>query len=633
MSLIRAAGLGKYYGALDVFKNASFSIEHQDRIGLVGPNGEGKTTLLRLLAGIEEATSGKLDTKRGLRLGYLPQDPPLLEGATLWQTMLAVFVDLRRQEAELSDLAERLEDEGILQRYSQLQSEFEHAGGYQYETRIGMVLSGLGFGPEQFDQPVAQLSGGQKTRLLLAQLILEEPDLLLLDEPTNHLDLVAVEWLENWAQNFKGSIVVVSHDRYFLDEVTNRTWEMAFGVLERYRGNYSAYARQRQERYQQRLKHWEEQQEYIAQTEDFVRRYIAGQRTKEAQGRRVRLERFMRDEAIEKPQQSPHIRVRLSPPKRSGDRVLEFGEATMGYKAGTPIVEIRDTLVRRGQRVAVVGPNGVGKTTMVRSILGEIDLLGGHIRHGASVELGYLSQTHDYLDPEMTVLEAARQIKPEMKPNELRPVLANYLFQGDDVYKRIGELSGGQRSRVALARLALQEVNVLLLDEPTNHLDIASQEVLEDVLKYFDGTLILVSHDRFLIQALSTHIWIVGDGSMQALEGSWKEYMEWRSEGRTVAGSGKVDEREERQQQRQAQKEERRLRKQGERMQKRQQELEEEIHGLEQQLGELSKEIGRAGEQQDVEQVQALGMEYQQLEKQMEGLWGEWEELAETLEV
>ncbi len=633
MSLIRAEGLGKYYGALDVFKNASFSIEHQDRIGLVGPNGEGKTTLLRMLAGLEEATSGKFETKRGLRLGYLPQDPPALEGASLWTATLEVFADLRRREVVLNNLAERLGDEGVMARYSQLQAEFEHAGGYQYETRIRMVLGGLGFSPEQFEQPVAQLSGGQKTRLLLARLILEEPDLLLLDEPTNHLDLVAVEWLENWTLNFKGSIVVVSHDRYFLDEVTNLTWEMAFGALERYRGNYSAYVQQREERYQRRLKQWEEQQDYIAQTEDFVRRYISGQRTKEAQGRRTRLERFLRREAIEKPQRAPRIRVRLAPPKRSGDRVLEFNEAAMGYAPGAPVVALSQVLVRRGQRIAVVGPNGVGKTTLVRSVLGEVELLSGEIRHGASVELGYLSQAHDYLEPEVTVLEAARQIRPEMKPNELRPVLANYLFQGDDVDKRIGELSGGQRSRVALARLALQEINVLLLDEPTNHLDIASQEVLEDVLKHFSGTLILVSHDRFLIQALSTHIWVVEDGAVQALEGSWKEYMEWRAEGGMVAGNGKAGEREERQQQRELQKEERRQRKQGEKMQKRQQELEEEIHGLEQQLAELSEKIGRAGERQDVGLVQELGETYGRMEERMEELWTEWEEVVEELEL
>jgi ATP-binding cassette subfamily F protein 3 len=629
MSLITGEGVGKYYGALDVFKNLNFSIEHDDRIGLVGPNGEGKTTLLRLVAGLEEPTAGALQKKRGLRIGYLPQDPPDLGGATLWEAMLEVFAPLRRLEAELGELAPRLEEEGVMARYSAAQAELERRGGYTYEARIRAVLSGLGFAEEDFEHPLRQLSGGQRTRALLAQLLLDEPELLLLDEPTNHLDLYAVEWLEGWLQGFKGSLVVVSHDRYFLDAVSNRTWEMAFGALETYRGNYSAYVRQREERFQRRLKEWQAQQEYIAKTEEFIRKYIAGQRTKEAQGRRTRLERFMRQEAIARPQQHEKIRVRLQPPRRSGDIVLQFKGAALGYRAGQPLLRVPDTEVRRGMRIALVGPNGAGKTTLVRSVLGELGVLEGEIKVGASVEMGYLSQAHDYLEEEWDVLEAVRRVRPQMKAEQVRTLLGSFLFKGDDVFKKIGQLSGGQRSRVALARLAVQEVNLLVLDEPTNHLDIASQEVLQGVLQHFDGTFLLVSHDRYLVQALATHVWAVEDGQVHLLEGGWQEYVAWRS---SQAATAPRTEQAERQDQREAQKEARRERKQREKLESRQQELEKVIHSLENELAQLSERIGKAGEAQDMDAVHDLGSQYRRIEKTLEQCWRQWEEVAGALE-
>ena len=358
MSLLKGADIGKYYGAQDVFNRLEFSVEQQDRIGLVGPNGEGKTTLLEIVAGVQEATTGQIHYRRDLRIGYLPQDPPVLANTTLWQAMLEAFAELRGLEAELRQLADRLDEAEVLPRYSALQTEFERREGYTYETRIRTVLMGLGFAEDDFGLELAQLSGGQRTRAFLAQLLLQEPELLLLDEPTNHLDLLAVEWLEGFLQTCKGSLIVVSHDRYFLDAICNRTWEMAFGALEAYRGNYSAYVRQRGERYQRRLKEWHAQREYIAKTEDFIQRHIAGQRTREAQGRRTRLERYLRDEAVDKPQRHQEIRVRLSPPKRSGDIVLDFSEVAVGYRVDQPILAVPDMELRRGMRVAVVGPNG-----------------------------------------------------------------------------------------------------------------------------------------------------------------------------------------------------------------------------------------------------------------------------------
>ncbi len=628
MSLFKGAGVGKYFGAQDVFKNLDFSIEMADRIGLVGPNGEGKTTLLEILAGVQEATAGQLQNRRDLRIGYLPQDPPVFAGMTLWQGMLEAFADLRRLEAELQELAQHLHDAEVLPRYSALQTEFERREGYTYETRIRTVLMGLGFGEDDFQLDMAHLSGGQRTRSLLARLLLEDPEILLLDEPTNHLDLVAVEWLESFLQTFKGGLIVVSHDRYFLDTVSNRTWEMAFGVLETYRGNYSAYARQRGERYQRRLKEWQEQQEYIAKTEDFIRRHIAGQRTKEAQGRRTRLQRFMRDEAIAKPERHEDIRVRLSPPKRSGDIVLGFSDVEIGYEPERPILRMPDMELRRGMRVAVVGPNGAGKTTLIRSILGELATLAGKIKAGTAVEMGYLSQDHDYLDKDADLVDTVRRIRPDMSIEETRTLLGSFLFKGDEVFKPIGDLSGGQRSRLALVRLAVQEVNVLVLDEPTNHLDIASQEVLENVLANFDGTFLLVSHDRYLVQALATHVWAVEEGAMQVMEGGWEVYLQWRETRRGAQEIIKAS----RQDEREVQREARRERKQLEKMASRQREVEEEIAQLEEQMALLSERISAVGEKQNMEQVHALGKEYGELGVGLAGLWREWEELGEVLE-
>ncbi|MBI2504795.1 MAG: ABC-F family ATP-binding cassette domain-containing protein [Candidatus Latescibacteria bacterium] len=637
MSLIVGEGVGKYYGALDVFKNLNFRLEPGDHIGLVGANGEGKTTLLRLLGGLEEPTSGQLQHRRGLRVGYLPQDPPDLGQTTLWQAMAEVFAGLRKLEEELAGLARQLEDpahgEEVLARYSALQAELEHRGGYTYEARIRSVLSGLGFAPAQFERPLAQLSGGQRTRALLARLLLEEPDLLLLDEPTNHLDLQAVEWLEAWVQEFKGSLLVVSHDRYFLDQCSAKVWEIAFGGLEIYRGNYSAHLRQRQERYERRLKEWEAQQEYIEKTQDFIRRYLAGQRSKEAQGRRTRLERYLATEAVERPRAHRRIRLRLEGGQRSGDIVLQLrGGVAVGYEPGRVLARVPEVEVLRGQRIAVVGPNGAGKTTLVRSILGELELLEGEIRYGAAVEPGYLAQAHDHLDPEMNVLEAVRQARPQLLAEEIRNLLGSLLFSGDEVFKKVRELSGGQRSRVALAKLVLHNANLLVLDEPTNHLDIASQEILEEVLGDFPGTLILVSHDRYLIQALATQVWLVEGGRVHCYAGGWEEFLRWRNQqalpaqadGRMPRGEGQV--------QRRAQKQERRGRKQQEKLLQRQQEVEEKIHRRELELQELSGRIGQAGERKDMQLVYELGAQYRQQEKELEGLMEEWEELARELE-
>ena len=632
MSLLVATHLGKFYGGHDVFQDLSCRIEHGDRIGLVGPNGEGKSTLLRVLAGLEAPSAGEVHRKQGLRIGYLPQDPPDLEGQTLWEMMLDAVADLRRMEAELNALAEAMAagDERALARYSALQEAFERRGGYAYEARIRSVLHGLGFRPDQYHQPVHLLSGGQRTRALLASLLLQEPDLLLLDEPTNHLDLEALEWLEDWLVQFPGSLVVVAHDRYFLDKVTNRIWELAFGRLETYRGNYSAYLRQREERYRARLKQWEQQQAFIRRTEEFIRRNIAGQRSREARGRRTRLQRFLETEAIEKPREHRQVRFHIQPRFPSGQLVFETHNLVVGYDPERPLLRVPDVVVRRGERVAIVGPNGVGKTTLVRTLIGDLPPLQGTVRRGEGVRVGYISQTHANLDPEATVLETLLAARRHLDVERGRTVLGRFLFQGDDVFKKVRELSGGQRTRLLLACLAVQQPNTLVLDEPTNHLDLPTQEILQNVLQTFEGTVIFVSHDRYLIQALATHVWAVTEGTVVPLLGAWDAYLRWR-EAQATAAKARAN-RSRAQAERERQRAERRARKARERLQEQQAEVEARIERLEARLADLATAIDAASRDGALDKVRRLSEEYQAVEQRLHTLWQEWERLVQILD-
>jgi ATP-binding cassette subfamily F protein 3 len=645
MSLLVATQLGKAYGALDVFEGVHLRVEAGDRIGFVGSNGAGKTTLLRVLAGVEAPSAGAIHRKRGLTIGYLPQDPPPPGEATLRGAMLAVFARLQTQGDALTELehelaaaartqsssaedAERYRE--LLAAYGQAQTEYEVAGGYTYETRIAQVLGGLGFNEDVYEKPVAHLSGGERTRALLAQLLLQEPDLLLLDEPTNHLDLEAVEWLEETLLRWHGALVIVAHDRYFLDKVATRIWDMEFGHLEMYRGNYTAYHEQREARRARQRKEWEEQQEFVEKTEEFIQRNLAGQRTKEAQGRRTRLERFLRDEAIERPREQRQIRLGLTTQIRSGDLVLATKELVVGYDQ--PLFHSPDLEVRRGDRVAMIGPNGAGKTTFLKVILGAVPPLGGKIRFGASVEVGYLAQAQAGLRPEQSVLDAILEVR-NLPVSQARNFLGQFLFSGDEVYRPIGTLSGGQRSRVALARLTLQGANFLLLDEPTNHLDLASQEILEDVLSQFPGTVLLVSHDRYLVQALATHIWRVAGDELRAYKGNYEEYLRQRAaEQANQAGMEQprlfADSIDNRDGDRERAREERRLRKAAERQAQQAATLESGISALEEMLARLSAELEAASLAGDVARVHALGVQYQETDAQLGQMLTAWAELA-----
>jgi len=630
MSLITGQRVIHNYGQGDVLKNVDFSLPAGARVGLVGPNGEGKTTLLRIIAGLLAPSAGAVQRRRGLTVGYLPQDPPPLAGATLRQAMDEVFADLRRTHEAMDALAGDLADPAALNRYAALQHEFETAGGYTTDVRINTVLTGLGFSPDECDRPVTGLSGGQRTRAMLGRLLLQAPDVLLLDEPTNHLDMRALEWLERYLGEFRKALVVVSHDRYFLDRITTSTWEIAFGGLEVYRGNYTAHRAQRAHRFAERMSVWQAQQEYIRKTEEFIRRHHAASRAKEARGRRTRLERFLKDEAIDKPQQHRQIHLRLAAGGRSGELVLQSRSLTVGYDPARPLLTVPDLKLQRRQRVAILGGNGVGKTTLLRTLRGDLAPLAGTIRQGAGVVAGYLPQTHDQLDPEMTALEAViRASAGALGPEQARTLLGSLLLSDDDVFKPVGQLSGGQRSRVILATLAIQGASLLLLDEPTNHLDIPSQEALQEALGAFEGTVIFVSHDRYLIDAVATQIWAIDGGQVHPVWGNWEAFLEWRA--RQAAGAPDPEPDPGKRAPARAG-DARDARKQRQRLQRQQQKLEDEIHALEARLAGLTDAISQASMDRQIDKVHELGADYQQAEAELKRLWDRWAEVTEVME-
>jgi ATP-binding cassette subfamily F protein 3 len=639
MMLIQLSNVTHAFGDRTVLRNVSLGVGPADRIGLVGRNGEGKTTLLRLLGGLLEPTRGEVRGAREARVGYLPQEPPALAAVTVHQAMLEAVADLARREEELRDLAGRLADgrKDLLARFGRLQAEFEARGGYDYPRRIEQVLTGLSFPRDLWDRPLAALSGGQRTRLYLARLLVEPPDLLLLDEPTNHLDLESVEWLEDWLLKFRGAFIVVSHDRYLLERVTAATWEVAFGRVETYHGPYSAYLKQRDERHLARQREFQAQQEYVRRTEDYIRRNIGGQNPTQAQSRRAQLERFLREEAIVRPPEARDIRLRLWCAERTGDRVLEAEDLAAGFDGARPLATAERLQVLRGDRIAIVGPNGCGKTTLVRTLLGNLPPLAGSVRHGSGVAFGYLSQDREELAPGMSAVDAVRGAAPGCSVERARTILGGLLLGGEEALKPVGRLSGGQQSRVVLARLAARGASVLALDEPTNHLDMPSIEILEDALRAFEGTCLLVSHDRFFIQALATAVWAIQGGRVHVIPGGWADYAAWR-QARAAAQAGA----------RQAaapapgasawldrKAEARAARRQAvriERLRARHADLEAEISALEADLARLTEAITRAGGANDLARVADLGRQYQARQGRLQALLAEWEEVGAQLE-
>ncbi len=635
MAILSAHNVAKAYGADDIFQNVSVDIPQGARIALVGSNGIGKTTLLRVLMKHEDPSAGTVSHMKGLTIGYLPQRPELSADRTLWDEMMTAFAELRAREARLAALTEEMSAttgdalDALIARYGQLEQQFEAEGGYTYETRTRQVLQGLGFAADDYQMPLTHLSGGQQTRALLARLLLESPDLLLLDEPTNHLDINAIEWLESFLNAWTGALVVVSHDRYFMDHVVTTIWEMAWNRTEVYRGNYSHYLQQRAERHDRLRKEYETQQAFIAKEEDYIRRNIAGQNTTQAKGRLRRLERLKRDNLIERPRDEHTINLDLQTDARSGDKVLMTYNLVAGYDPAEPLVNVPDITLYRGEIAAVIGPNGVGKTTLIKTLLQELTPLRGSSRLGAAVEPGYFAQAHEGLNPDNTVLDELLLVR-HLPLSEARNYLAAFLFTGDDVFRPVSTLSGGERGRLALAKLALGGSNFLMLDEPTNHLDIPSQEILQDVLARFNGTILLVSHDRYLIDALATQIWDLQPGKMTVFEGTYRAYLQTRELARqreAQAAAGETNPTRDGDHKSSPANGKSGLTEYQRR--RRLEELETRIHELEARLTVLTNALERASSTGEVERVRALGEDYTVTESQLDAAMHEWTQLAD----
>jgi ATP-binding cassette subfamily F protein 3 len=534
--LFRLSEIHKSYSAQDVLRGTSFQINPGEHVGLVGRNGAGKTTIFRLVTGEETPDSGEVVRARGLKLGLLAQHIHFAPGSTVHESALAAFGRLQQIEHEMHDLEHRMADahddlEKVLARYSDLQHEYEREGGFEYSAKAEAILQGLGFDQDSWQMETEILSGGQQNRLGLARLLLSEPDVLLLDEPTNHLDVGAVEWLEEFLQSYAAAFVIISHDRYFLDRACRRIIEIENGQAATYKGNYSDYLVEREERREIQQRAFENQQRLIAKTEEFIRKNLAGQKTKQAKSRRTKLARLERVEAVRADQAAGNFR--LQDIERAGTHVLTIKDGAVGYGEQALARDI-SLILRRGECLGIIGPNGSGKTTFLKTILGKLPSLAGEIRWGSKVEIGYYAQQLEDLDDRNEIIMELRRVAPASATSgELRSFLAKFLFVGDDVYKHIRDLSGGEKGRLALAKVIYSGVNVLVLDEPTNHLDIPSREALEEALEAYEGTIVTISHDRFFLDRVATQILALdGQGNIEHYNGDYTEYHDWKA-GRT----------------------------------------------------------------------------------------------------
>ena len=668
MSLITVNSLSKSFGADDLFAGVSFTVAKGARLALVGPNGIGKTTLLRILMGQEEPSSGTITRAKSLRIGYLSQEADFELQGVLWDVCLEPFADLIRMQGEVEKLEAEMSEpdkrEQALVRYGSVQHEFERRGGYVYQVRIKQVLTGLGFDEPDLHMSLDHLSGGQRTRAHLARLLLSNPDLLLLDEPTNHLDIKAVEWLEGYLTQWEGAAVIVSHDRYFLDHACNALLEMAASGSEYYRGNYTVYLNEREIRWNHRFEIFESQKEKLLKEVEYIKKNISGQNTLQAKGKLKRLSRvvqaieqvgmdaavstnwsqldvgtttspFSVEEAERRVRSlrppvraTPDLHLHLRSTRRSGDLVIRTKNLKVGYPAekGLPekfLFSAPDMELRRSDCAALIGPNGAGKSTFLKTILGSLPPLAGEVILGASLHVGYFAQAHEGLDPDKTVLDEILAASP-MLPHQARDYLGKYLFSGDDAFKKVSMLSGGERGRLALAKLALQDTNLLLLDEPTNHLDITSQEVLQAVLDAYQGTILLVSHDRYLIDELATQIWEIDpdESHLSVFNGTYSQMKEERKreEERVAMQQSPILQSPASPNPRRSQnvklKEERRKIAQL-------QELENSIAELESKMASLSSQLESPFVKP--EEVRKIGTEYERLQKEMDAKLAEWE--------
>ena len=631
MILLSLQGVSKSFGTNEVLRDASLVLQEGQRMGLVGVNGCGKSTLMKIIAGIESSDGGTITMQKGLKLGYLAQQGLVDENKTVLEELESVFEPVVKMEEQLraleNQMAECGSDETMLRRlgsqYDQLTRDFERANGYGWKSTVQGVLAGLGFRKEQQSQLAKLLSGGERTRLCLGRMLLTEPDLLLLDEPTNHLDLKSIAWLEEYLRTYKGAVLLVSHDRYFMDHVCDRMCELLLGITECYDGNYTQYIEQRTERFEIRMKAWEMQQREIARQEAIIARYRQFNREKSirlAESREKRLEKM---ERLERPQDESAIRFRFDARRRTGDDVLMVEELSKGYDGRTLFEHVK-MHVRAGDRIALIGDNGVGKSTLIKCLIGEEKPDCGTVRYGAGVDIGYYDQHQAHLHENKTVLDEVWDDFRRMDQTEIRGALGLFLFTGDDVLMPISTLSGGEKGRVALTKLMLRKDNVLLLDEPTTHLDMDSREVLEGALEGFPGTIIAISHDRYFINRFAEKVCVLEPDGIKEYLGNYDDYFEKIN--REKAPDGDMP-----QMTRTAmEKEKRRTREEEKRLKERKlalKKMEEDIARAEEEAADMEARMADQDTYANPDKAAALAKAYQAKKDAIDALYQKWEEL------
>ncbi len=632
--LFRLSEIYKSYGGTDILNGVSFQINSNEKVGLVGRNGAGKTTVFRVITGEEGADSGDILKMNNLRIGLLGQHVDFTENETVHTAALSAFKKLHDIEARMRvlehEMAENVTDE-ILEEYAELQIEFEHEEGFTYTAKAEAILLGLGFNKESWDMETAHLSGGQKNRLGLARLLLSNPDVMLLDEPTNHMDVGAVEWLENFLQTFEKSFVIISHDRYFLDRTCRKIIEIERGKAVSYKGNYSQFLVERAERREQQQREYENQQTYIAKNEDFIRRNLAGQKTKMAKSRRTMLEKLERVDAVIADKSSGNFNLKKI--ERAGTNILTVEDLVIGYGEKILADDINFSLLR-GECLGIIGGNGTGKTTFLKTILGQLREIDGKLTWGAKTDIGYYSQQLEELDERNEIIGELRRVAPLAENGALRSFLAKFLFIGEDVFKRVSDLSGGEKGRLALAKLIYSQKNVLILDEPTNHLDIPSREALEDALSEYEGTIITVSHDRYFLDQISTQIFSFEEDSQNIIFNGnysgfhvWKEsaipntYNTKKNDSSIIAENLSNQEKPEKQTQSNLSKN------QQQKIELRIKEIEKLIPALEQTLTKLTVEMNKTEVISDHNKLTKVSTKYKETEQSIQKLYSEWENL------
>jgi ATP-binding cassette, subfamily F, member 3 len=637
MILLNVANVTRQFDASPVLDGVSFEVRSGDRIGLVGPNGAGKTTLFRILAGLDEPDTGDCVLHSTARLGLLEQEAEFTPDRTLLDEAKLGLAPLYALQREAEDVAHQIAAEtdeaarGKLQkRYDLLQHELHHQKAYNIDHRVDEVLAGLGFSRDQYDRPITTFSGGQQNRVLLARLLLAGPDVMLLDEPTNHLDIAATEWLEDYLSHYDQAVVLVSHDRYFLDKVTNRTLELFNGTIDDYPGNFSAYWKLKAERSEVQRRTFEKQQEFIEKTEEFIRRNFYSN-SAQAQDREKKLERI---ERVERPRDIVGPVMGFGQPKRAGDWVIEANHLAKGF--GMPLFEDVNLKILRGDRVGIFGPNGSGKTTLLKTLLGELPPDEGTVRFGTNVEIAYYDQQLSSVDPEVDVVEAVRPPNdPAMLPARVRDLVARFGLRGDIVFQKVGSLSGGEKSKAALARVAALNANVLILDEPTNHLDLWARAALEESLRQYEGTVLFVSHDRYFMDRVATHIFAFEATRWRLFEGNYSTYLDsMRRAAEEAAADRPRSPRVETQEASKSAREDasrnadkpRRRRKFPYR---KVEDLEHDIAASESSLAAVEAELGNPDIYRDGQRVKEIRQSYDDLKQKLSQLYEHWEEALE----